>query len=38
MSAGAVEVTSLYAVVCVRDIHQIVPASQAVAAFVAPIT
>jgi NAD(P)H-dependent flavin oxidoreductase YrpB (nitropropane dioxygenase family) len=36
MSAGAVEVTPLYAGVGVRDIHQIVPAAQAVAELVAP--
>jgi hypothetical protein len=34
MSAGAVEVTPLYAGVGVRDIHRIVPAAQAVAELV----
>jgi NAD(P)H-dependent flavin oxidoreductase YrpB (nitropropane dioxygenase family) len=31
MDAGAVEATPLYAGVCVRDIHRVVPAAQAVA-------
>jgi hypothetical protein len=36
MNAAAVEVTPLYAGVCVRDIHRVVPAAEAVAELVEP--